>query len=187
MVSMAAAKGCRAEQGERLFSTVERGLTSMFETMALCDAINVPCYGEPTSRSTIVDRVSFQDRLMDAVHIKLATKATISDVQYAWATSAYDGMGKDRVRATDTLCAAFAGLHKNAELLRAVIEREFDHGETWCASFRDIARDFGVSKDYAARMGKKVQDAVSALRVETLAILKAAFEAKGWITGRDRV
>jgi hypothetical protein len=175
--------GCRAGRGERLFSSVERGLESMFEVIALCDAINVPGYGEPTSRCTVIDRVSMQDRTMDAVHVKLATKASLSDVQSAWAVSAYDGMGKDREQATDTLCTAFASMHKNAELLRAVIKREFDHGETWCASFRDIARDFGVSKDHAARMGKKVQDAVSALRVETLAILKAAFQKKGWLAG----
>ncbi|MFM0726229.1 hypothetical protein PQQ53_21405 [Paraburkholderia strydomiana] len=156
-------------------------MENMFETMALCDAINVPGYGESTSRCTVINKVSMQDRVMDAVHVTLATQAALSEVQHAWAVSAYDGAGKAREQATDTLCAAFASLHKNADLLRAVIVREFDHGETWCESFREIAKRTGLSHVTVGKVGERVRVAVSALRVETLARLKDAFQAKGWL------
>jgi hypothetical protein len=162
------------------FLNVHKALENTYNTLAVC-GVKCPAYGVPTSASTVTEKVSLTDRLAQAVWIAKAVSEALAPHHSAWVTCTYDGAGAARDASLDFLSGFFEKAHKNAALLRAVIKREFEFGETYCRSLEDIASEAGVGKTTVFRVAKRVQDEVSALRRETIDMLRPVFQANGWL------
>jgi hypothetical protein len=171
-------------RNEYLFANVDNALSTTFELLALSGAIRTPGYNLPSSRSTRTDTKSIQDRFIEAVWVQYAAKEALSAAQWAWAVCRYTGMSEDRATALDTLYDHFAGLHKNPVLLRKLIEREFEVGETWCMSLNEISKLAGLSKEPTVRASGKVRAAIDALSKSAGNALNAAFAGKNWLPTR---
>ncbi len=165
------------------FLNVHKALESTYNTLAVC-GVKCPAYGVPTSASTVTEKVSLTDRLAQAVWIAKAVSETLASHNSAWVTCAYDGAGAARDASLDFLSGFFVNAHKNTALVRAVIKREFEFGETYCRSLEDIATETGVGKTTVFRVAKRIQDEVSALRRETIDLLCPVFQARGWLPPR---
>ncbi|MBU9632073.1 hypothetical protein KTE60_22580 [Burkholderia multivorans] len=162
------------------FLSVHKALESTYNTLAVC-GVKCPAYGVPTSASTVTEKVSLTDRLAQAVWIAKAVGEALSPHHSAWVTCTYDGAGAARDASLDFLAGFFDKVHKNAALVRAVVKREFEFGETYCRSLEDIAGEAGVGKTTVFRVAKRIQDEVSALRRETVDMLRPVLQARGWL------
>lgn len=166
--------------GDFVYRSVSKALQFTFETIA-SEGIKGAGYQEPTSASTVTSKFSQHDRHAMAAWTQQTAQNALSAVQWAWVTCTYDGRGDARHDALDVLTKALGKLHKNADLLRAVIDREFSMGETWCQSTPALARQTGASQPTVWRLAQKVELALSDLADEVSALLQAAFHAKGYL------
>jgi hypothetical protein len=165
----------------RLFPDVHTGLAGAFEAIAIRDAIKCPSYDEPTAGSTALGKRSVQDNATDSAWVLQTAKAALTELEWAWVVCSYDGAGEDRRAALGVICAYFAGLHKNADLVRAVFDREFVLGETWCISLPGIAADTGVSLSTVERVTTRARLSLQQLNDSTGHKLQHAFGRQGWM------
>jgi hypothetical protein len=74
------------------------------------------------------------------------------------------------------LCA-----HQNRTLVRLLMMREFVHGERYCPSQQDIARECAVHQTTVSRVAPKIAKTIAELRESTIAKLTPAFQRRGWV------
>ena len=174
------------DQARPLFKAIDQALEKVFETLSM-PGIKVATYGVPTAASSSTDRLSNSERLTEAVWIMGVIDTTLNAVERAYVTAAYDGRGQERNAALDTLMHAHAALSKNPELIREVFVREFDFGETYSRSLRNIAKQFGISHHTVDRLAKRVQAEVERINRSVEAKLRPRFEERNWLRGLEKL
>jgi hypothetical protein len=184
-----------------VFTSVHRALESIFETLALIDAIKVPGYSESVARSTVVDKVEWSDRVTDAAWAMQALDSTLSAIERAavvaryhrdpgtlrryegrrWSAAKADDADQKHAHALALLKLHLTHLHAKGDLLEAVIEREFVHGESYMETTRQIGERLSVGKSSVDRLAQKVTRAVHSLEVTAHAALKERFAELGFV------
>jgi len=167
-------------RSEFVYKSVTKGLQFMFETRA-SEGIKGASYQEPTSGSTVTNKLSQHDRHAMAAWTQQTAQKTLSAAQWAWAVCAHDGHGEARYSALNTLADHFASLHKNRDMLRDVIERELQLGETYALSLPTIAKQTGASLRTTERVSSKVRAALASMAEQVTAVLQDAFYEKGYV------
>jgi len=163
-----------------VYKSVAKGLQFMFETLA-SEGIKGAGYEQPTSASTVTNKLSQHDRHAMAAWTQQTARKALSADQWAWAVCAHDGRGEARHDAIDTLITALGKLHNNRDMLRDVIERELELGETYAQSLPTIAKQTGASLRTTERVCSKVRAALAGIAEQSTAALQAAFYAKGYL------
>jgi hypothetical protein len=184
-----------------VFANVHRALESVFETLALVEAVKVPGYSESVARSTVTGKVEFTDRITDAAWAMKALDATLTAIERAaviaryhrdpgtlrryegrrWSAQKADDADQKHAQALALLKFHLTHLHANQALLEAVIAREFTYGETYMETTRQIGDRLSVSKSAVDRLAQKVARAVHALEVAAHQALKARFAELGFV------
>ncbi|KWN44659.1 hypothetical protein WT88_29445 [Burkholderia stagnalis] len=77
-------------------------------------------------------------------------------------------------------------IHANPDLVRALVVRHFEFGETFCKSTVQIGKETGVPQQTVSRAGQKMMRALDALGREVEDALRAAFEPRGWLAPRAK-
>lgn len=190
-----------AVQRVPVFASVHRALESIFETLALMDAIKVPGYSESVARSTVVDKVEWSDRVTDAAWAMQALDSTLSAIERAaivaryhrdpgtlrryegrrWSAAKADDGDQKHAHALALLKLHLSHLHAKGDLLEAVIEREFVHGESYMETTRQIGERLSVGKSSVDRLAQKVARATHSLEVTAHAALKERFAELGFV------
>jgi hypothetical protein len=190
-----------AVQRMGVFTSVHRALESIFETLALIEAVKVPGYSESVARSTVTGKVEWTDRITDAAWAMQAIDATLSAIERAaivaryhrdpgtlrryegrrWTAAKADDGDQKHAHALALLKFNFGHMHAKKDLLEALINREFIHGEAYMPSTVQIAKDHGVSQPSVWRLAHKVQRAVHALEAGAYAALKERFTELGFL------
>jgi hypothetical protein len=144
-----------------VFTSVHRALESIFETLALIDAIKVPGYSESVARSTVVDKVEWSDRVTEAAWAMQAIDSTLTAIERAaivaryhrdpgtlrryegrrWSAAKADDADQKHAHALALLKLHLTHMHAKSELLEAVIDREFVFGESYMPTTEQIAED----------------------------------------------
>jgi hypothetical protein len=168
-------------QRVRLFADVHTGLSGAFEAIALRDAIKTPGYDEPTAGSTALNKRSIQDNATDSAWVLQTARRALTELEWAWVVCSYDGAGEARRDALGVICAYFANLHKNAAMVRAVFDREFVLGETWCVALPGIAAETGVSLRTVERVTARARLSLNAVNESAATKLEKAFSRQGWM------
>jgi hypothetical protein len=183
------------------FADVHRALESIFETLALIEAVKVPGYSESVARSTVVDKVEWTDRVTDAAWAMQALDSTLTAIERAaivaryhrdpgtlrryegsrWSAAKADDADQKHAHALALLKLHLTHQHAKGDLLEAVIEREFVHGESYMETTRQIGDRLGVSAMAVSRLAQKVERAVRALEVRAHAALKERFAELGFV------
>jgi hypothetical protein len=190
-----------AVRGVHPFATVHRALESVFETLALASAVKVPGYSESVARSTVTEKKDWTDRITDAAWAMQAIDSTLSAIERAaviaryhrdpgtlrkyegrrWSAQKADDADQKHAQALALLKFHLTHMHANAALLEAVIAREFEHGETYMETTRQIGERLSVGKSSVDRLAQKVARAVHALEVSAHQALKARFAELGFV------
>jgi hypothetical protein len=190
-----------AVQRMGVFTSVHRALESIFETLALIEAVKVPGYSESVARSTVTGKVEWTDRITDAAWAMQAIDATLSQIERAaviaryhrdpgtlrryegrrWTAAKADDGDQKHAHALALLKFNFGHMHAKKDLLEAVIAREFVHGEAYMESTHQIGERLGVSAMAVWRLAHKVQRAVHALEAGAYAALKERFTELGFL------
>jgi hypothetical protein len=183
------------------FASVHRALESIFETLALIEAVKVPGYSESVARSTVVDKVEWSDRITDAAWAMQALDSTLSAIERAaivaryhrdpgtlrryegrrWSAAKAGDADQKHAHALALLKLHLTHLHAKGDLLEAVIEREFVHGESYMETTRQIGERLSVGKSSVDRLAQKVARAVHSLEVTAHAALKERFGELGFV------
>jgi len=179
-VSPRVSVGSRAVQDAPMFRSVDQALRTLYDVLTASGAV-ILNYDIPTVLSTVTDKKSRYDRVAEAAWVSRVVVGTLNEAQRAWVACSYDGAGTQRTQAIEILVAASRAVHKNAALVRALVIRNFDHGESYCLSPSKIARDTGVSQATAWRADQRMMGMMEGLGAQTIAALSRAFESKGWL------
>jgi hypothetical protein len=155
-------------------------LASAFNTLATRGSIRASGYAVPTSACTSIDRLSSGDRILAALWVTRTVEKTLDAVSRAFITAKYTGPSKERDSALDVLTAAILTARVNPELMRAVVEREFIVGETYCPSTVKLGKDHGTSHVTAWKYAERVRLAIIEIGNNAYSMLKPAFESKGY-------
>lgn len=164
-----------------LFNSVERALQSSLETLASHASIKCPGYEPPSAGSTVTDKISAQERMMQAVWVMGVAKDALTPVQLAWVMAMFNHVGQEHRDALNTLTGSFPQLHRNAALLHAVLSREFKFGETYCESLPTISAAVGMSLSTVEKVASRVRVSMADLGTTTVHKLRAAFNERGWL------
>jgi hypothetical protein len=184
-----------------VFASVHRALESVFETLALIEAVKVPGYSESVARSTVTGKVEWTDRITDAAWCMKAIDSTLTAIERAaiiaryhrdpgtlrryegrrWSAAKSDDGDQKHAHALALLKFNFGYMHENKDLLEAVIDREFVFGEAYMPTTRQVADRIGVTQSSVARLAQKVARGVHALEVSAHQALKERFAELGFV------
>lgn len=168
-----------------LFKSVDQALSKVYEVIAT-SGVKTATYGVPTAASSSTDKLSRMDRLTEAVWVTNVVDETLNVPQRAWVTCTYEGACASRHAAIETLSELNSGIHANPDLVRALVIRHFEFGETFCKSTVQIGKDTGVPQKTVWRADQKVMRALEALGSDVEAALRVAFEPRGWLAPRAK-
>jgi hypothetical protein len=109
----------------------------------------------------------------------------LSRDQQALLDASYGGENGERHAGIERLTHLCA--HQNRTLARMLMMREFVHGERYCPSQQDIARECAVHQATVSRVASKIAKTIAELRESTITKLRPAFERRGWINRQEEV
>lgn len=167
-----------------LFKSIDQAFQKTYDALA-SSGVKVASYGIQTASSSSTDKLSRMDRIAEATWVLETARKALTDAQLACVTCTYDGIDEARADAINTLSAQHADVHANPDLVREVFIREFDFGETYSKSLREIAAACGTSYGSVFRAGNKVKAIVKSIRRDIDAALRPEFETRGWLRGRE--
>ncbi|KWN32832.1 hypothetical protein WT86_18510 [Burkholderia stagnalis] len=124
--------------------------------------------------------------MTEAVWVTSVVDGTLSAEQRAWVTCKHEGACDRRNEAIETLSSMNSTIHANPDLVRALVVRHFEFGETFCKSTVQIGKETGVPQQTVSRAGQKMMRALDALGREVEDALRAAFEPRGWLAPRAK-
>ena len=101
--------------------------------------------------------------------------------QQAVLDASYGGEHGERHKAIERLTCKLEHLHRNRTMIRMLLMREFVHGERYCPSQAQVARECGVNPMTASRVAAKIAPVIAELRESTIAKLRPAFERRGYV------
>ncbi|CAB3779284.1 hypothetical protein LMG28688_00790 [Paraburkholderia caffeinitolerans] len=167
-----------------LFKSVDQALAKVYEVRA-ASGVKVASYGIQTAASSSTDRLSATDRLTEATWVIQVVEATLNEAQRAYVTGTYDGLGVEREDALDLLTRTYPGIARRDALVRELLLREFDFGETYSKSLPQIALECQVSLSTTEKSARKARSVIKSLETEVEAALRAVFEPRGWLRARE--
>lgn len=103
----------------------------------------------------------------------------LSRDQRALLDASYGGENGERHAGVERLTHLCA--HQNRTLVRMLMMREFIHGERYCPSQQDIARECAVHQATVSRVASKIAKTIAELRESTITKLTPAFQRRGWV------
>jgi hypothetical protein len=103
----------------------------------------------------------------------------LSRDQRALLDAEYGGENGERHAGIERLTHLCA--HQNRSLARMLMMREFVHGERYCPSQQDIARECAVHQATVSRVASKIAKTIAELRESTITKLTPAFQRRGLI------
>ncbi|MDF2434746.1 MAG: hypothetical protein JWP44_4377 [Mucilaginibacter sp.] len=174
------APGAEARHAVALFRTVDRVLQFAFEVGA-ASGVKTAKLNEFTSPGSSDNNLSLAERKIQALWIMDVIRTHLTAEQRAWVEANYDGAGSIRSRAIAALALYVEDIHASRALLVGLVTRNFDHGEPYCKSCREIARSAGVPATTACRADQKVMRAMDELRDTVERQLRPQLERRGWL------
>lgn len=161
------------------FKSVDQALAKVYEVRA-ASGVKTAAYGIQTAASSVTDRLTAMDRVAEATWVFNVVDDTLSDIERAVVTCKYDGLGS-RDEAIELLTAENLDIAKSRDLVRELLIREFDFGETYAKSLPVIARETDCALRTVERAAQKARRRIADLCADVEGSLRAAFELRGWI------
>lgn len=123
--------------------------------------------------------LSASEKKAQAGRILAVIASHLSRDQQAVLDATYGGEQGERHAAIERLTNI--NTHGNKTLVRMLVMREFVHGEKYCPSQAEIARECGVHPSSACRVAQKIAQDIGELRDSAIEKLRPAFERRGLI------
>jgi hypothetical protein len=123
--------------------------------------------------------LSASEKCAQAALILDVIESHLSRDQQALLDASYGGENGERHAGIERLAHLCA--HQNRTLVRMLMMREFVHGERYCPSQQEIARECAVHQATVSRVASKIAKTIAELRESTITKLTPAFQRRGLI------